>query len=342
MPLSRENNMGKSDALWYTFFKFISFIVKKESSVKISSKANRAIAILFFVSFILTGCAGRDPSISVSSLVPSAEKPAVSSSPSVLPSSSPFILEEDWSDFFHGMNGTAIFWNPGKNEYSVHNSALALVRRSPCSTFKIVSSAVAWDIGLFASGTTTRQWSGEQFWNPEWNQDLDFPHAFRTSCVWYFREIVDEIGRERMLAALRQLQYGNCDISDWEGKQNTNNSNPALTGFWIESSLRISPQEQVEVLERIFGKDSPYSFNTISQLKNAMLIQESVAGGPVYGKTGMGKNLGVVADAWFIGFQERNEGNLYFCVYLGENENSSTSSKMAKEIALNILRSIPV
>lgn len=172
--------------------------------------------------------------------------------------------------------------------------------------------------------------------------DLDFPHAFRTSCVWYFREIVDEIGRERMLAALRQLQYGNCDISDWEGKQNTNNSNPALTGFWIESSLRISPQEQVEVLERIFGKDSPYSFNTISQLKNAMLIQESVAGGPVYGKTGMGKNLGVVADAWFIGFQERNEGNLYFCVYLGENENSSTSSKMAKEIALNILRSISV
>ncbi len=202
--------------------------------MKISSKANRAIAILFFVSFILTGCAGRDPSISVSSPVPSAEKPAVSSSPSVLPSSSPFILEEDWSDFFHGMNGTAIFWNSGKNEYSVHNSALALVRRSPCSTFKIVSSAVAWDIGLFASGTTTRQWSGEQFWNPEWNQDLDFPHAFRTSCVWYFREIVDEIGRERMLAALRQLQYGNCDISDWEGKQNTNNSNPALTGFWIE------------------------------------------------------------------------------------------------------------
>lgn len=55
------------------------------------------------------------------------------------------------------------------------------------------------------------------------------------------------------------LQYGNCDISDWEGQLNTNNNNRALTGFWIESSLTISPKEQVEVMERIFGENSDYS-----------------------------------------------------------------------------------
>ena len=32
---------------------------------------------------------------------------------------------------------------------------------------------------------------------------------------------------------------------------NTNNNNRTLTGFWIESSLTISPKEQVEVMERL-------------------------------------------------------------------------------------------
>ncbi len=71
-----------------------------------------------------------------------------------------------------------------------------------------------------------------------------------------------------MQTELDRLSYGNCDISDWNGGLNTNNNNPALTGFWIESSLLISPREQVEVLERIFdfhlwengnGKGSRYS-----------------------------------------------------------------------------------
>lgn len=71
-----------------------------------------------------------------------------------------------------------------------------------------------------------------------------------------------------MQTELDRLSYGNCDISDWNGGLNTNNNNRALTGFWLESSLLISPKEQVEVLERIFdfhlwengnGKGSRYS-----------------------------------------------------------------------------------
>ena len=68
--------------------------------------------------------------------------------------------------------------------------------------------------------------------------------------------MIDDIGKERMQEELEKLRYGNCDISDWEGRLNTNNSNRALTGFWIESSLKISPKEQTEVMERIFGSGS--------------------------------------------------------------------------------------
>lgn len=57
---------------------------------------------------------------------------------------------------------------------------------------------------------------------------MDFREAFRESCVWYFREVIDEIGQETMQKALDQISYGNCDISDWEGRLNTNNVNRAF------------------------------------------------------------------------------------------------------------------
>lgn len=119
---------------------------------------------------------------------------------------------------------------------------------------------------------------------------------------------------------------------------NTNNNNRALTGFWIESSLAISPKEQTEVMERIFGEDSVYSMQAQNSLKEVMLVEGQGDGGmSIYGKTGMGKAEGIVVDAWFAGFAEREEGNLYFCVYLGRTDDKNVTSTAAKEIAIRLV-----
>lgn len=57
----------------------------------------------------------------------------------------------------------------------------------------------------------------------------------------------------------------------------------------------------------------------------------------IYGKTGMGKAEGIVVDAWFTGFAESPEGNLYYCVYLGRTDGINVSSTRAKEIAVQIV-----
>ncbi|HIX81940.1 MAG TPA: hypothetical protein H9980_08230 [Candidatus Erysipelatoclostridium merdavium] len=137
---------------------------------------------------------------------------------------------------------------------------------------------------------------------------------------------------------MRKLKYGNCDISDWSGKLNTNNDNPLLTGFWIESSLLISPKEQVEVMEHIFGDDTDYSQETVEQLKQVMLLSElNDEDTLIYGKTGMGKDYGITVDSWFTGFCESGDKKVYFCVYLGKTDGQSVSSTKAKEIAINIV-----
>lgn len=244
----------------------------------------------------------------------------------------------DWSSYFDGKNGAAVIYDSAKNRCIIYNEELANTRRSPCSTFKIVSSLIALEQGVIVPEDSVRAWSGETFWNGDWNRDIGFDDAFRTSCVWYFREVVDDIGEARMQEALEQLNYGNCDISDWEGRQNTNNQNPALTGFWIESSLKISPKEQTEVLARIFGEDSIYSEETVNHLKQVMLQpEEDGAQAAVYGKTGMGKAQGVTVDAWFAGFTKQAEDNIYFCVYLGETEGEDISSTAAKNIAVSLV-----
>lgn len=260
---------------------------------------------------------------------------AVSESMKVEPE---LIKADNWAEYFNGLNGAAVIYDAFNTRYMIYNDGLAQTRRSPCSTFKIISSLIALENGIITQESSDRAWSGEIFWNDDWNRDIDFGSAFQTSCVWYFREVVDEIGKDLMQEELNKLQYGNCDISDWEGKLNTNNNNRALTGFWIESSLLISPKEQVEVMERIFGENSAYLEKTQNALKQVMLASnQEKTDISIYGKTGMGKAEGIVVDAWFTGFAESTGGNIYYCVYLGRTDGMNVSSLRAKEIAIQIV-----
>lgn len=250
----------------------------------------------------------------------------------------PEIVEADWSKYFNGLNGTAVIYDASNRQYTIHNYNLAVARSSPCSTFKIISSLIALENGILEPEDSTRTWSGERFWNENWNKDIDFSEAFRTSCVWYYRQVIDDIGEDMLQKELNILQYGNCDLTDWEGRLNTNNNNRALTGFWIESSLMISPKEQVEVMERIFGKNSKYSEKTQNELKQVMLVPDlDRTDTSIYGKTGMGKTNGIVVDAWFTGFAESITGRIYFCVRLGTTDGMNVSSTLAKEIAIKLV-----
>lgn len=248
------------------------------------------------------------------------------------------IARPDWGKYFGRLNGAAVVCRPSEGICEIYGGEAAFERRSPCSTFKIISLLIALEHGIITPENSVRKWSGEKFWYEGWNRDINFEEAFKSSCVWYFRGVVDEIGEPIMCAELKRLRYGNCDISDWNGRLNTNDDNPALTGFWIESSLKISPKEQAEVMARIFGPRSEYSQKPLEALKSAMLTAAPDAQGlAVYGKTGLGKDYDTTVDAWFAGFAEGGGEQLFFCVRLGETRGAEATSVKAKEIALKII-----
>lgn len=323
--------------------------------------SSKAIYGMLVCAFILAGCSDRyvEEKISVEAVEDGKEEPeeekvdqtetelsnvlseAEAKEDTLNEIAEPEIIEADWSEYFDGLNGAAVVYDASSRQYTMYHSELAMTRRSPCSTFKIISSLIALENGIIVPEASTRTWSGEVFWNEDWNKDIDFAEAFHASCVWYYREVIDDIGRTRMQEELDKLQYGNCDISDWEGRLNTNNNNRALTGFWIESSLMISPKEQVEVMERIFGDSSSYSEKTLNELKQVMLVSEQERADLfIYGKTGMGKVDGNVVDAWFTGFAESADGKIYYCVYLGRTDDKNVSSSLAKDIAIRLTSDI--
>lgn len=117
---------------------------------------------------------------------------------------------------------------------------------------------------------------------PEWNRNLSLEDAFQSSCIWYFPQIIDIVGEDEVKKELDNLQYGNCDVSEWKGSNI--NPNQELNGFWLQSSLKISPLEQVQILSKIFEEKSTYSEKNIGVLKNIMLVDDNGMQ-QIYGKT---------------------------------------------------------
>lgn len=243
----------------------------------------------------------------------------------------PTIKTLDLSSIFNGINGCTVLFDPQNNQYSFYNQELCEQEVSPYSTFKIISTLAGLQNEVITNKASTMNYNGTQYAIPEWNGDLTLETAFQTSCIWYFRQIIDAVGADEIAKELNALLYGNCDISEWNGS----GENPLeeLNGFWLNSSLKISPLNQVQVLSKIFDQDSKYSEKNIAILKNIMLVNETDSQ-KIYGKTGSGSN----GDAWFVGFSEKQGEKQYFAIYLNDNTKKETiNGNTAKELTLKII-----
>ena len=237
----------------------------------------------------------------------------------------------DYSEYFQGINGCAVIYDDSSNAYSFYNKDKCEIEVSPLSTFKIVSALAGLENNVLENQTSTMKYSGVKYPVDSWNSELTLKEAFETSCVWYFRQVADMVGQENIRAMLKEIQYGNCDISEWNGSQT--NPLPELNGFWLESSLKISPKQQIVILNHIFGNENNFNADNLEELKNIMYIAEPVKGS-LYGKTGSGTD----GKAWFVGFMEVDENKVYVAIYLDDIENKETvSGNKAKEIAIRIL-----
>ena len=231
--------------------------------------------------------------------------------------------EVDYSDSFNGIQGCAVFYNPTDKVYDFYNSELCEEEIPPYSSFKIINTLLGLSQNVVTSADSKLGYDGTIYWREQWNKDITLKEAFKESCVWYYEKIMDSLDKEYVQQVLNDLQYGNCDITAWdESGHNV---------FWISSSLKISPIQQVEVLSNIFEGKTSFNSSHVELLKDFMLV-DSNENYSIYGKTGSASKR----NAWFTGFFEKDNERTYFAVRL-DDETQELAGSVAKSIALDII-----
>ncbi len=247
-------------------------------------------------------------------------------------------IEVDYSSYFGEMKGTAVFYDGNKNSYYIYNKELADYQSSPCSSFKIISCLMGLESGVIDPSDSVLKWNNTLYPIKDWNQDMDYRQAFKYSSVWYFRRVIDLVSKAYVTDILDKLDYGNQDISHWAGsginKDSESNVLPDINGFWLESSLLISPRQQTEVMYKIFAKNQVFREENLELVKETMLIENKGSNIKIYGKTGSGKKDDSWSDAWFVGFFEKGNDKTCFALRLNQPKAKSVN---AKETAVKII-----
>lgn len=133
-------------------------------------------------------------------------------------------------------------------------------------------------------------------------------------------EEVPSIGEEDLAAFMEELNYGNKDVS---GPRDS---------YWLQSSLIITPVQQVDLLRRLYIKVLPFSETSQIQMKERLFI-ENYGFSKLYGKVSSSST----GNAWFIGFVEKEETAYFFAVRLVPKKGQTGED--AKQIAIRILKS---
>jgi bla regulator protein blaR1 len=232
------------------------------------------------------------------------------------------IVEEDLTAFLTGSSSSLVLYSMEKDKYYIHNKEQSVQRVSPNSTYKIYSALTALEMGVIGHTATNMEWDGSSYEYEAWNQNQDLQTAMRYSVTWYFQKLDKQVGKQTIEKMLVKYQYGNEDAS---GK---------IEEFWLESTLKISPFEQVKLLRNFYQNKIDANPENIEEVKASLMLDQK-NGAVLYGKTGTGIVNGKAVNGWFIGFVETKSDTYFFATNLREEDATGSN---AAEITLKILK----
>jgi bla regulator protein BlaR1 len=145
----------------------------------------------------------------------------------------------------------------------------------------------------------------------------------KDSVNWYFQSLDQKTGMKDLKKYVQYIGYGNADLSG------------GLSRSWMESSLKISPVEQVELLTKLYTNEFHFQDKNIQTVKDTLLLSENEMGA-LYGKTGTGNLEHNNVNGWFVGFVEKDDNTYFFAANIQAKEQADGPA--ARRIALEILK----
>ena len=226
------------------------------------------------------------------------------------------------------VEGCFALLNNGTGNFTVYN--LGRYRDSsylPASTFKIVNSLIGLQTGKISSENMVIKWDGVKRAREEWNKDLTMFEAFRISAVNYYQEVARRIGRDTMQLWLDSLHYGTTKIKT------------AVDSFWLDNSLKISPDEELGLVKRLYFHQLPF-FKSYQEVVKRAMIFESNSNYTLAYKTGWGYSEKGHAIGWVVGWIEENKHPYFFVLNIESPERNIDMVKVRMKILKDILNQL--
>ena len=224
-------------------------------------------------------------------------------------------LKQIFNDF--NVDGTIVIESLQKQTKYIYNDKRANTFFSPASTFKIPNTLIALNEELVNKDSIIL-WDKQIREYESWNKNQTLESAFKTSCVWCYKEFASKIDKNKYKNYLEELNYGNKIIGD------------NITDFWLDESLKLTAYGQIEFLKRLYKNDLPFKIEDINTLKEIM-IDEKNEDFIIRAKTGWEGKYG-----WYVGFVETKNDVWFFATNIDTKSKDDLIKR--KEITLEALK----
>ncbi len=198
---------------------------------------------------------------------------------------------------------------------------------TPQSTFKVPLALMGYDSGILIDE------SKPVFSDEGYVANINVckgPHNprewMRDSCVWYSQELTKKLGLSKFKEYVEKFNYGNKDISG------------GLTTSWLSSSIKISPAEQLEFMQKLSQGDLPVSKSAIENTRKIMFVMELPGGWKLYAKSGNGRYKKDLQQGWYAGWMEKGDEKIVFVNHIADTkkQNSYASFRSRNEVMIKL------
>lgn len=242
-------------------------------------------------------------------------------------------IQDSYKSIFDSANveGCYTMFENGSGQFYIYNiGRYKDSTYSPASTFNLINSLIGIETGRIVNEKTIFKWDGKSYHLPNgdtafgWNKDLSMAEAFKVGSFPYFQQVARSIGRDTMQFWIDSIPYGNKKIAG------------AIDSFWMNNTLRVSADEQLGLVKRLYFNQLSFQKRTQTIVKKQM-VQEDNDKYKLSYTTGWGIKENGKGLAWIMGWIEENR-HVYFFVINIEGDAKQDLPTISKGILTNILK----
>ena len=211
--------------------------------------------------------------------------------------------------------GTLILERLSDGKRWIHNPDRANQMFIPASTFKIPHTIIALQTGVVSSVDEVLPWDGKVRRIRSWNKPQSLREAIQNSTVPIYQAIARKVDLDRMKKLLVEFRYGNQNPSE------------PVDRFWLQGPLRISPNQQINFLQRLYKRSLP-ARRSVQEDVIDILKRDSSTKFVHRGKTGW-EISSSPAIGWYVGWHEIKHDVVFFALNMDMTKQAHGKARIA-------------